>query len=269
MITEVIRTVLEQQPLGLVFDIDGTLSPIAPTPDEARLYPGAAEYLRQASHYAHVGIITGRGIADGARMVNVEGITYIGNHGLEWCDGLPTTHTIKLLPEAEPYVDPGKRLLDFAQEHLVPEIPGLIVQRKSVGGTLHYRLAPDPEQARARILSALAEPARQQQMRIDEGKRAVEILAPLTVNKGQALRRYVEHFGLRSVIFAGDDRTDLNGFLEIERLRQDGLAALAVAVKHHDTLPELLEHADVVVQGVEEMVQLLEQITMFLDAPTA
>ncbi|GCE19253.1 trehalose-phosphatase [Dictyobacter kobayashii] len=250
MVSKDISHVLSQHPLGLVFDIDGTLSPIAPTPDEAHLYPEAAHYLQQASQFAHAGIITGRAVADGARIVNVEGLTYIGTHGLEWCDGLPGTHKIELIPEAEPYIQPGKELLDLAEKVLVPQIPGLIVQRKSIGGTLHYRLAPDPEQAREIILEALKEPAARLHMHIDEGKRAVEILAPLTINKGKALRRFVEHFALQGVIFAGDDRTDLHGMIEIERLRQDGYATHGIVVQHPDTPPALLEHADTIVQGL-------------------
>ncbi|GCE26880.1 trehalose-phosphatase [Dictyobacter alpinus] len=262
MVSEDITKVLTQRPLGLVFDIDGTLSPIAQTPDEAKLYPGAAGYLQRASKFAHVGVLTGRAVADGARIVNLEGLTYIGTHGLEWCDGLPTTHPVQLLPEAVPFLEPGKELLDLAEKELKPKIPGLVIQRKNIGGTIHYRLADDPEAARQLILNTLKEPAARLNMHIDEGKRAVEILAPLTINKGKALRRFVEHFNLKGVIFAGDDRTDLHGILEIERLRQDGYAAHAIAVQHADTPPAVLEHADTIVQGVEEMVKLLEQITI-------
>ncbi len=254
-----IHTLLTQRPLGLVFDIDGTLSPLAPTPDEARLYPGVAELLERASQYAHVAIITGRGLEDGARIVNVDGLSYIGTHGLEWSDGLPTHHPVQLIPEALPYAAPGKYLLDYAQKALAT-LPGLIVQRKHVGGTLHYRLAPDPEQAREKIFAVMEEPARQVNMRLREGKRAVEILAPLSVNKGHALRRFVERYGLHGILFAGDDRTDLDAVLEIERLRAEGLAALSVVVQYSDTIPELLEHADIKVQHVEGMVVLLQKI---------
>ena len=84
-----LQTVLAQRPLGLAFDIDGTLSPIAPTSDEAQLYPGVASLLERAREHAHIAIMTGRSIDNGAAMVNVEGLTYIGTHGLEWSDGLP------------------------------------------------------------------------------------------------------------------------------------------------------------------------------------
>ncbi len=264
MISEALHQVLVQRPLGLVFDIDGTLSPIASTPDEARLYPGVAELLQQEQQYAHVGIVTGRAIVDGARMVNVEGLTYVGTHGLEWSEGLPATHPVSLLPEAQPYIEPGTHLLDLAERELVPVIPGLIVLRKQVGGSLHYRQAADPERARELILATLKEPVERMHMQLDEGKKVVEILAPLTTNKGTALRRFVNQFGLRAIIFAGDDRTDFNGILEIEKLRNEGYAALGIAVQHSDTPPELLEHADIIVQDVEGMVQLMEEINAFL-----
>ncbi len=254
-----IHILLEQRPLGLVFDIDGTLSTLVRTPDEARLDPGVAELLEQARQYAHVAIITGRGVEDGARIVNIDGLTYIGTHGLEWSDGLPPHHPVQLIPEALPYAEPGEYLLNYAEKELAT-LSGLIVQRKHVGGTLHYRLAPDPEQARAQIFAVMEEPARLVKMRLREGKRAVEILAPLSVNKGHALRRFVERYGLRGVLFAGDDRTDLDAILEAKRLRSEGLTALSVVVQYSDTIPELLEHADIKVQHVAGMVELLHEI---------
>ena len=259
MIPEDLQNVLRQSPLGLIFDIDGTLSPIAPTPDEARLYPGVALLLEQLKQHAHVAIMTGRAVENGAALVNVDGLTYIGTHGLEWVDGLPTSHSVQLIPEAQPYVEPGKYLLDLAEQQLAT-LPGLIVQRKSVGGSLHYRLSPDPEQAKQKILSLLEEPVRQLHMRLGEGKMVVEVLTPLAVNKGQALQRFVQRTGLSGVVFAGDDRTDLDAVLEIERMRQEGFAAFAIVVQHADTMPTLLEHADSVVQGVEGMAQLLREI---------
>ena len=64
MLPAQLQTVLVQQPLGLVFDIDGTLSPIAPTPDAASLYPGVADLLAKAQTHAQVAIMTGRADLD-------------------------------------------------------------------------------------------------------------------------------------------------------------------------------------------------------------
>jgi len=259
MVSVDLATVLEQQPLGLAFDIDGTLSPIAPTPGEARLYPGVADLLETMKQYARVVIVTGRAVADGAPIVNVEGLTYIGTHGMEWCNGLPSSHPVYLIPEAEPYVKPGKYLLDLAQQQL-GDLPGIRIQYKLVGGSIHYRLAPDPQQARERILTLLKEPARQLHMRLEEGKMVIEVLTPLTINKGEALRRYVQQQQLQGVLFAGDDRTDLYAMQALAQLRQSGMSVLSVGVQHGDTLPELLEQADIVVQDVAGMVELLREI---------
>ncbi len=260
-----IQTVLSQRPLGLVFDIDGTLSPIAPTPDEAQLYPGVASLLEQAREHAHVAIMTGRALGDGAAMVNVDDITYIGSHGLEWSDGLPASHPVRVAPEAFAYLKPGKALLDLAERDLAT-LPGIIVERKCIGGTIHYRLCPDPEQARRAILSLLEEPAHRANMRLDEEKRAIGVRTPLDINKGQALLWFMLRFGLRGMLFAGDDYTDLDAVLEIERLRQHGMATLAIAVQHNDTPRELLAHADITVYGVAGMVELLHKIVASLQA---
>ena len=258
-----LQAILAQRPLGLVFDIDGTLSPIAPTSDSAYIYPGVVPLLEKAREHAHVAIMTGRAIDNGAPMVNVEGLTYIGTHGLEWSDGLPSTHPVEVVPEALDYIGPGTYLLDLVEQQL-PNLPGVAVQRKRFGGSIHYRLAADPQETRARLLAILEQPAREVHMQLSEGKRIVEIRVPIAVDKGQALRRFAERFTLQGIVFAGDDRTDLDAILEIARLRTDGLAALSIVVQHADTLPSLLEHADIVVQEVEGMVALLQEMVALL-----
>jgi trehalose 6-phosphate phosphatase len=97
-------------------------------------------------------------------------------------------------------------------------------------------------------------------MKLSEGKRVIEVRVPLNVNKGHALRNFVQRYALRGVLFAGDDRTDIDALVEIEHLRDEGVRALGVAVQHSDTLEELLNSADIVVQEVEGMVELLRSI---------
>lgn len=259
-----LETVLAQRPLGLAFDFDGTLSPIASTPEGARLYPGVTDLLQRAQKYARIAILTGREIEDGARKVNVDGVTYIGEHGLAWSDGLPWQHPIHIAPGASEYISPGTYLLDLVAARQA-EMPGIIVQRKRVGGSVHYRLALDHEQARQKLLDLLAEPARHVHMQVSEGKQIVEIRPPLAIHKGMGLREFAQRNELRGLIFAGDDLTDLDAILEIPGLRKQGLAALAIAACHPDTPPELLQHADIVVDGVPGMVALLRNIVETLE----
>ena len=259
-----IQTVLAQRPFGMALDIDGTLSPIAPTPDEARIYPGVLSLLERAKKHTHIAILTGRSIDDGARMVNLDGLTYIGTHGLEWSEGLPWLHPVEIMPEALNYYEPGKYLLDLVEQHL-SELPGVIVQRKRIGGSIHYRLAPDPIQTRQKLISLLEQPAQQVNMSLSEGKLIVEIRVPLPVHKGRAIRQFVQRYNLNAIVFAGDDRTDLDAVTEITRMRKEGIAALSIVVQHHDTLPELLAQADIVVQEVPGMVELLREMVIMLE----
>lgn len=255
--------VLSTRPLGLVFDIDGTLSPIAATPGEARLYPGVADLLAEARAYAHVAIVTGRAIESGAAMVNVDGITYIGTHGVEWCAGLPTAHPIQVNPAAQLYIAGGEQLLALARLKLADR-PGIVIESKRLGGSIHYRLAPDPEQARILILNTLQEAAQALNFLLSEGKRVVDLKPALELNKGTAIRDLVQHFQLAGLVFAGDDRTDLDAILECEILRETGLQSATIAVQAVDTLPALLKHADIVVPGVAGMARLLEEIVGYL-----
>lgn len=263
MSNENLETVLAQRPLGLAFDFDGTLSPIAPTPEAAQLYPGVADLLKQASEFAHVAILTGREIEDGARKVNLDGLTYIGTHGLEWSDGLPWLHEVHIDPASLAYAPAGTYLLDLVDERLA-DLPGVIVQRKRVGGSIHYRLAPNKERTRHKLLDLLTEPARRVNMQLSEGKRIVEIRPPLAIDKGIAVRQFAQRHALRGLVFAGDDLTDLDAIMEMAELRQQGLTTLAIVAHHPDTLPALLQHADIVVDAVPGMVALLRDMIQIL-----
>jgi len=67
-------------------------------------------------------------------------------------------------------------------------------------------------------------------------------------------------------MFAGDDRTDLDAVIEITKMQKEGISALSIVVQHHDTLPELLAQADIVVQEVPGMVELFREMVTILES---
>jgi trehalose 6-phosphate phosphatase len=103
-------------------------------------------------------------------------------------------------------------------------------------------------------------------MYLSEGKLIVEIRVPLPVHKGRAIRQFVERYNLNAIVFAGDDRTDLDAVTEIIRMRTEGIAACSIVVQHHDTLPELLTQADILVHEVPGMVELLYEMVTILES---
>src|SRR4030042_2411457 len=81
-------TVKEQLGVGpvmLFLDFDGTLAPIADTPQKAVLPKSTRTILERLSKNPRctVCIISGRALKDIKKIVGIKKITYVGNHGLE------------------------------------------------------------------------------------------------------------------------------------------------------------------------------------------
>jgi trehalose 6-phosphate phosphatase len=84
----------------------------------------------------------------------------------------------------------------------------------------------------------------------------LEVLPPLDVSKGTAVRRLLEERGLRCALYAGDDTTDLDGFRAL-----DGLdAAVRVAVVSAEGPSELGEAADLIVGSTDAFLELLRRL---------
>jgi trehalose 6-phosphate phosphatase len=69
---------------AVLCDVDGTLAPIAPRPEDARLLDAAPEVLRAVRDRVRLlGFVSGRSLADVERLVGLDGCAYVGNHGME------------------------------------------------------------------------------------------------------------------------------------------------------------------------------------------
>lgn len=71
--------------LALLLDYDGTLSPLASHPNLTVMEPESEEALRELATLPNIylAIISGRGADNAREKVNIDNITYAGNHGLE------------------------------------------------------------------------------------------------------------------------------------------------------------------------------------------
>jgi trehalose 6-phosphate phosphatase len=69
---------------AILLDVDGTLAPVVARPELSEVPPEAkAELRRLVSKYLLVACVSGRSSVDAARLVGVDGIRIVGNHGLE------------------------------------------------------------------------------------------------------------------------------------------------------------------------------------------
>ncbi len=78
--------------------------------------------------------------------------------------------------------------------------------------------------------------------------------------KGGAVERLVGEYGLAAVLFAGDDVADLDAFDALDRSAARGCLAVKVAVGGSETPRDLLDGADLVVDGPEGLIDLLRQL---------
>ncbi|HLZ37195.1 MAG TPA: trehalose-phosphatase [Mycobacteriales bacterium] len=228
----VTRLAAEPSRAAILLDVDGTLAPIVARPELARVPPDTrAELARLAGRYALVACISGRPSAQVRELVDVDGLAYVGEHGLE------------LDPEAERW---RGRLDEFLATVDLP------VETKRLSASFHYREADDPAAARAQ-LERVAERARAAGLRPRWGRMVLEIRPPVDADKGTAVRRLLEQHGLRRALYAGDDQTDLDAFRGLDGLE----LAVRVAIASGEAPSELSSRADVVLTSPDELARLL------------
>lgn len=216
-------------PLLAAIDLDGTLAPIAPAPELARVPPETLAALERLAARSRVAIVTGRDLAAARALVPVAGLEFAASHGLEtsWpsVPAPPRTAELDALAEAV-----AARLAR----------PALRVERKARSVAFHYRA--DPALAEP-LRAALAEllPAG---LRLQPGRLVLEAL-PEGGGKDAALLALAARFRSRAALALGDDRTDAPMFHALHTLRDDGARTLALGVAGGaETPPEVVAACD-------------------------
>ncbi len=248
--------VLHQPGAALLVDLDGTLSRIAPRPELATIRPAAREAVRTLlGRLTLVAAISGRGAADARRLLDVPGVVYVGNHGMEALVGRRHwTH-----PEAAACREPIAITLREAARCV--QRADVRYEPKGLTASIHYRGAADPEAAREAILAALASIPAAAPLRITEGRQVVELRPPVAVSKGTAVGCLLRRYGLRAALYLGDDRTDLDAMRTLHTAGAEGQArVLTVAVNSTEAPAELLAEADGAVNGVAGVEALLDAL---------
>jgi trehalose-phosphatase len=218
---------LTGSPLAIFLDIDGTLAPIAPRPDAARVPPETLVVVADLTHmrHVHVAVVTGRSVADARRLVPLDHVAVIGNHGFEI---LGDDGTMIITPEAHAFRDAlmaaSARLMDLERR-----CPGVVVEDKTWTISAHYRLAPRglvPE-----IVRQVSAIGAELGLQTTSGKEVLELRPPVQVNKGTAVVELARRLDAvdrdAASIYIGDDRTDEDAFVA---LRAEAKHAVTVRV---------------------------------------
>ncbi len=188
----------------LALDHDGTLTPIALTPDAAVLPAGTRAALAALCTRTPVAVLSGRGLEDLVARLGDLPLTLVAEHGLRrrGPDG-----AVRDLADP-PRSDVLARLRrDLAV--LLAGRPGWLVEDKGVGVAVHHRLVPaDAASALLpRVRALLERAAVAGGGRVQDGHAVLELRAA-GADKGEALRAIAAEHAGRHVVMVGDDLTD-------------------------------------------------------------
>jgi trehalose 6-phosphate phosphatase len=229
-------------------DFDGTLSLIVDDPSAARPVDGAVDALASlADRYAVVAVLSGRPVSflQGWLPPPIE---LRGLYGLEIAsDGVRRDH-----PQAGAWREAIDDVV-AASRAAVPD--GVIVEHKGLSMTLHYRTHEDLQNE---VLAFAERQAARAGLALRPARMSVELHPPVAVDKGTALRELAN--GMSAACFIGDDAGDLPAFTALDELAAEGVAGVRVAVRSSESPAELLERADLVVDGPPGVVSFLRAL---------
>ena len=234
---------------GIFLDVDGTLAPIVPRPELARVLPDVPSILeRLIRRVGVVAVISGRRSDEVRGLVDVPGLEVVGTHGLE--------------RTAE---------IDAAAMAAITEIAsaaGAWVEPKGAAVAVHFRSLPDPDAAARAAVGPLTELAAAHGLELVPGRAILELMPVGAPRKGDVVESLAERRELEAVLYAGDDVGDLDAFTALRRLRSTGRWACSVAAGGPEVSPAVLDAADLIVDGPGGVVDLLRSIADALDEAT-
>jgi trehalose 6-phosphate synthase len=260
-------TVVSLLPQAVVaMDLDGTLSPIVADPAAAQIHPdGPHTLIALANRVDTIAIVTGRTARQAVALARLDHVgraltetgqemLVFGQYGQErW-----SSRTRRIVSPRPP-----KGLARFEAE-----VPTLLqslgltdvhIETKTLGVSLHTRRSAKPVETFTALAEPVAELAALHDLIVEPGRLVIEVRAP-GVDKSAAIAALVAERHPAAIMYIGDDLGDVAAFEALLELREQGLPTLLVC-SGSDEERSLMEMADVIVDGPEQVIALLGVLT--------
>ena len=245
----VISTIRASPSVFILLDYDGTLTPIVERPEDAHISSETRNLLKTLADKqgCKVGIVSGRVLEDVKKRVGLANLYYAGNHGLELSG--PDIEFVH--PEAKKL---SKNITKVSKElkSKLSEAEGVIVEDKTLTVSVHYRVTP-AEKIRLVKQKVLEVTSHCQYLHVTYGKKVLEVKPRLDWNKGKAARLLIEKVAPKSLpIYAGDDSTDEDAFLQLSR----GVTILVTSTPIQTSAKYYLKDSDEVKELLKQLAAL-------------
>lgn len=243
----------------LFLDYDGTLTPIVETPDKAVLSFETKRLLRRLikNPKCKLAIISGRALGALKKKVDIPGIVYVGNHGLEIVGP-------KIKFES-PLSLRYKRILEQIKDDLelkLSAIKGAFIEDKGLSLSVHYRLTDRTQIPKVKTIlhEATILYTVRDKIKIKRGKKVFEIRPAVEWDKGKVvlwlLARWEFSLSDKDIlpVYLGDDVTDEDAF---KALRNKGITIFVGGPKKSNAQYYLKD-----TQEVKDFLNRIAQVTI-------
>jgi len=213
------KSIKQRKQVFLLLDYDGTLTPIKPKPELARLSISIKKLLIRLKNKKSfkLAIISGRSLKEVKRLVGIKGIIYAGNHGLE-LEG----PNIRFINKKALLNKKSLFILCKKLKNRLSGIKGALIENKGLTLTVHFRLVREKDftkKLKPAVECMLKPLVVAKKIRLSHGKKIYEIRPPIDWHKGRIVKWLLGHkkFFKSSTlpICIGDDHTDEDMFKAI------------------------------------------------------
>jgi trehalose-phosphatase len=208
---------LKGRPLFIFLDCDGTLAPIADTPEKAAVPEGTKRVLSLLSKKDdyRVAVISGRALRDIKKKIGLKRVIYSGNHGFQ----ITTPGFSYSLPVPSGYRNTLRQIKSSLRLGL-SGIGGVLIEDKGFFLSLHFRLVKTEKVHLVKSIfrDSVSFSLKKGKVAVRPGKKVFEIGPPVLWNKGKIVlwilaRREFNPGGNKFLpVYIGDDITDEDAF---------------------------------------------------------
>lgn len=205
-LTEALSVFASEDTILIALDFDGTLAPLVDDPEASRMIDPARKALENLTTLPGVtiAIVTGRAIDSVKRVAEPLNEWFlVGSHGIEVLSPGEVTNY------ETPWLVPGDLINQF--EAVIAAHPGTRLEHKPFGLALHTRGVGEQLARKAEVAAHEVCDAWGEELVVRTGHGIVECSIQ-QATKGDGIAEVRRRLNPTAVLFAGDDRTDEDGF---------------------------------------------------------
>lgn len=212
---EEIKNKFKNNKVLFFLDFDGTLAPIVEYHEDACMSDEMKKYVKEISEKYSISVISGRGLSDVKKRVEIPDIFYAGSHGFEisgpdnfYLESEEAQKILFILDQLEPEL-----------KLKLKEIEGVRFERKKFTLAIHYRQVNEEKQNE--VIEKVDEVVQfHEGVKAGEGKKVMEIRPDIDWHKGKAVEMLIQELAPDNnnilPVYIGDDITDEDAFESLE-----------------------------------------------------